>query len=80
MKPKDLAPYLFEARAWLKKNAHEEGDYCFDYPDYGGLPKRISNALSSMEVDCIQESLDDIVKCRTVRSIEIILESFNPFS
>ncbi len=34
------------------------GYWYFDYPEYGGLPKRISNRLQSHEVDAIQEHGD----------------------
>lgn len=30
-------------------------DYVFDFPEYGGLPTRIANKISSQAVDTIQE-------------------------
>lgn len=46
-----------EAIDWLNKNKYiiTKEYYEFDYPDYGGLPKKISNRLTSEAVDYIQE-------------------------
>jgi len=35
-------------------------DGVFDYPEYGGLPKRISNNLSPEAVDAMQDVLFDL--------------------
>lgn len=46
---------LKNAIKWLKDNKTKiNTDDVFDYPDYWGLPKSISNKLSSDEVDYIQ--------------------------
>ena len=37
----------------------QDGDCVFDFPDYGGLPKRIANRLSSDCVDVIQGHVQD---------------------
>lgn len=48
---------------------YEKYELDFDYPDYGGLPKSISNKLSSDVVDLIQEQLIDwLVGSRTEKS------------
>lgn len=57
---------------WKNRNAElrdETYGYNFDYPDYGGLPKRISNRLSGEAVDRIQDELcfpDDLFKSKAV--------------
>ena len=47
----------------IREKFHDRDDYdngcwidgdVFDYPDYGGLPKNISNRLSSEAVDAMQ--------------------------
>lgn len=49
-----LCTKAFETSAedWLNP---DDGLCCFDYPDYGGLPERISGRLSGDCVDVIQE-------------------------
>jgi len=46
----EAAEYLWQNR----KDLNTE-DKVFDYPDYGGLPKRCSGRLTSGTVDWIQE-------------------------
>jgi len=42
----------------IRKKFLEDFDEVFDYPDYGGLPKKISNSLSPEAVDAMQYILD----------------------
>lgn len=56
---------LERALNWLATNdyvatAEDAEDEIFDYPEYGGLPKRISNQLSGDEVDYIQSIQFDV--------------------
>lgn len=43
-----------EALKWLWDHRKNRKEY-FDYPDYGGLPFRLSNKLTSEFVDYIQD-------------------------
>lgn len=45
----EMIDYFWEQRAQIVNE-----DFVFDYPDYGGLPKRISNKLYSDLVDVLQ--------------------------
>lgn len=47
-----LILHLFENRPISDE---EISEYCFDYPDYGGLPKKIVKKLTSDQLDIIQE-------------------------
>lgn len=52
--------YLFEELVWHLWEHRKDiiaSDFEFNYPDYAGLPKRISNRLSGDVVDTIQETL-----------------------
>ena len=74
----ELVDYLFNAR---RKLIYVDGGVDFDYPDYGGLPKKISNRLSSDVVDRIQSNLEEIAQSRTKKSFEaelvpLIVEDF----
>ena len=42
------------------KNRKSKKYYVFDYPDYNGLPKKLSNTLSSEAVDVIQDMWSEI--------------------
>jgi hypothetical protein len=42
-------------KRYKKEFPNNYWDYYFDYPDYFGLPKRISYRLSTDEVDWIQD-------------------------
>ena len=55
----DMIEFLWSNRENLKADKID-GHYYFDYPNYGGLPKRISNKLSSEVVDRMQELLYDL--------------------
>lgn len=46
--------YLKKAINWLNKHTCK---YEFDFPNYGGMPKSISDRLSSDEVDWLQSQL-----------------------
>ena len=50
----EASDYLWENRKVLNKEGDE--GWVFDYPDYGGLPKRCAMKLSSGTVDWIQEN------------------------
>jgi hypothetical protein len=41
---------------WKNKETLNTEDECFDFPDYGGLPKRCAKELSSGTVDWIQDT------------------------
>lgn len=51
-----LVEHLWGMRAQVLCK-EEDQEFNFDYPDYGGLPKKISNKLSSEIVDVIQDEL-----------------------
>lgn len=44
---------------WEKRAQVKEEDYYFDYPEYGGLPKKVAHRLMSDVVDAIQEVYDE---------------------
>lgn len=49
---------LTKAVAWLDKNKKSlKPQDIFDYPDYWGMPKSISNKLTGDEVDWLQAEL-----------------------
>jgi hypothetical protein len=51
---------LFEAlvdELWEKRNQFVENDFEFDYPDYGGIPDKLINKLSSEAIDAVQQCL-----------------------
>ena len=54
------ADYLFQVAVWLFENKNNKHEY-FDYPDYAGMPKKLSKKLSSYDTDCIQENWDSIL-------------------
>lgn len=57
MKPPQLvSQWMFDAAEYLWENRKIiSGDGVFDYPDYGGLPRRCASKLSPGTVDWIQE-------------------------
>jgi hypothetical protein len=55
---KAIVDHLFPIRKEFFAQRPSGGSRDFDYPDYGGLPKRISNRLSSEAVDALQSILD----------------------
>lgn len=66
------------AIAWLGRNRKKlikllaiAEDDSFDYPDYVGMPARISHRLTSDEVDLIQDYwyyyLDDSISMKEIR-------------
>lgn len=63
----EMVDVLWDNRAELTypPENQDDPDNTFDYPNYGGLPKRISNKLQSDTVDMIQENQDWLFKCRT---------------
>ena len=40
---------------WENRKQTNDPDWYFDYPEYGGLPHKISKKLNSHAVDIIQE-------------------------
>ncbi len=50
---------LKNAVSWLNKNKRrlQKNEWEFDFPDYWGMPKRISYRLSGDEVDWIQSEV-----------------------
>jgi len=75
---RDVCAWLFEHR---NDDQFNRGlDLClrdFDYPEYGGMPKRLANRLSSDMVDRIQEHQGDL---RNVRSPATIVGWFVDFT
>lgn len=74
----EVALWLYEnknsLKQKLKKNEDEEAEEyeeygVFDYPDYGGMPKKLSNQLSSALVDRIQDMFDGILEARTFEQV-----------
>jgi len=64
--------YQADPTLWLSR----DGEVVFDFPDYGGLPKRTANCLSSDCVDVIQGFLVDVSygsKRFTQRNLERVL-------
>lgn len=59
----ETALWLLENKKTLKKIGY------FDYPDYGGMPYKISSKLSSMLVDIIQDNLEQILAARSIRAM-----------
>jgi hypothetical protein len=47
--------------ALWKNKSQMMKDRSFDYPDYGGLPKDVSDQLTSEHVDFLQENVIDIL-------------------
>jgi hypothetical protein len=59
MKKDEFGTDLFEIIVdvlWENRKQLQDEDFYFDYPEYGGLPDRISDRLSSHAVDIIQET------------------------
>jgi len=52
-----LVTKLWENKAHILSHQAEGWEPDFEYPDYGGLPKRIAYRLSSEAVDAIQTTL-----------------------
>lgn len=54
-----FVPWLEEMidHFWAQRNKILDEDFEIDYPDYGGLPRRISGKLSVDLVDAIQYEL-----------------------
>ena len=50
-----LIDALWKNKSQMMKNEN------FDFPDYGGLPKNISNKLTSEHVDFLQEHLINLL-------------------
>ena len=66
--------FYFEIAWWFLNNkkiikTHDN----FDYPDYGGMPTGLSNNLSSLTVDIIQDNWDTI---KTSKSLKYLTELF----
>lgn len=69
-----LIEYLWKHRKELMANAEYDSNYGipyidFDYPDYGGLPKKISNRLYSSHVDIIQEHLFNMLNISKTKRV-----------
>lgn len=54
-----IVDHVFPTRKLYNK---EGEDLQWDYPDYGGLPKNISDTLSSEAVDAMQDIIQDSFK------------------
>lgn len=73
----ELVDHLFNIRKNFRAVANGE----FDYPDYGGLPKRIVNKLSSDVVDKIQCSIGTLSTLRSKKRfaeklVPLVVEDF----
>lgn len=60
----EVTKFLFDHRYFYKNF----DDYClqFDYPDYLGLPKKLSNLLSPETVDAIQNIINELIQSQTL--------------
>jgi len=65
----EVALWLYENKNSLKEKLKAEEYWVFDYPDYGGMPKKLSNQLSSALVDRIQDMFDGILEARTFEQV-----------
>jgi hypothetical protein len=78
MGPKTFIEIVNHVYPTRNKYAFAGGDEQWDFPDYGGLPKRISNTLSSEAVDAMQDIIQssysrkrDFVKAYKERLFEL---------
>jgi hypothetical protein len=60
--------YAKEVFTWMINNTktmqkHEQ----FDYPEYGGMPHKLSSKLSSWTVDLIQDNWDTVQKNKSMK-------------
>ena len=60
---------------WINRKDLSKQDY-FDFPDYCGMPKHLSNKLSSQTVDRIQDHFDSFKNIRSPRTIIAWLVDF----
>lgn len=59
---------------WSHKKEVLDDAYVFDYPDYGGLPKRISNRLYGDLVDSLQYELEPcLLRSKTKKEFAVEL-------
>lgn len=65
----EVALWLYENRNSLKEKFEADDYWIFDYPDYGGMPKKLSNQLNSALVDRIQDKFDEIYEARSFKQI-----------
>jgi len=60
----------------FKKNPNlwlDEDGYCvFDFPEYGGLPKEVSEAISVDCVDCIQKYLNTLTESQEFSNSDLL--------
>jgi hypothetical protein len=54
-----LIDFIFPIREKYCNTAGNEQQENWDFPNYGGLPKTISNTLSSEAVDAMQEIIQE---------------------
>lgn len=53
--------YKNHPELWVEETQFGSLESMFDFPEYGGLPKKISNKLSSDCVDVIQDYVFDVI-------------------
>lgn len=55
-----IVDFIWKNRKKYQKLMDEDLDGSFDYPDYGGLPKKISYTLSPEAVDALQDIWSEV--------------------